>query len=193
MAYRRFILPEISSTSATVATPATVSSQTGPSVANAATVASPEPNSETPNPLTVATVTRAEPKSDHRPHTTTGANGQATGSAVSSFASATLATPATGSDGDDQAAMAVTGGVPAAYATAFAAMQMGCPSGVPEPRWRQAVNDAALFLKQWGEMAERLGWTADNLFGLHPTVPLSRVDAMGLVWLLKGQRVTTLT
>jgi hypothetical protein len=36
-------------------------------------------------------------------------------------------------------------------------------------------------------------WTADDLFGLHPTVPLSRVDAMGLVWLLKGKRVTLLT
>src|SRR4051812_37174905 len=159
MAYRRFKLPEISWTSATVATPATVSSQPGPSVAKAATVATPEPNSETPNP---PMVTRVEPKSDHRPHTTIGANGQATECAVSSVASASVATLATGSDGDDQAALAVTNGVPAVYATAFANLQACCPTDVPEARWRQAVNDAALFLDQWGETADRLGWTARN-------------------------------
>ena len=32
-----------------------------------------------------------------------------------------------------------------------------------------------------------------DLFDLHETVPLSRVDRMGLVWLLKGERVVLLT
>ena len=68
-----------------------------------------------------------------------------------------------------------------------------CPAGVPRSRWEQAVYDAELFLAEWGSAAERLGWTADDLFGLHPTVPLSRVDCMGLVWLLKGERVAELT
>src|SRR6185312_4145350 len=63
----------------------------------------------------------------------------------------------------------------------------------PQSRWEQAVYDAELFLAEWGSAAERLGWTADDLFGLHPTVPLSRVDCMDALWLCKGERVAELT
>jgi hypothetical protein len=89
--------------------------------------------------------------------------------------------------------MATEGGVPAVYARAFATLQLACPTGVPEPRWRQAISDSGLFLDEWGQMAEHLGWTARDLFDLHSTAPLSRMDHMGLVWLLKGERVTLLT
>jgi hypothetical protein len=71
--------------------------------------------------------------------------------------------------------MATEGGVPAALARAVAAMQEACPPGVPEPRWHQAINDAGLFLDRWGEAAELPEWTANDLFGLHPTAPLSRM------------------
>ena len=77
-------------------------------------------------------------------------------------------------------------GVPVPYQTALADLCRACPAGVPRSRWEQAIADAERFLTEWGE-------TADDLFGLHPTVPLSRVDCMGLVWLLKGQRVVLLT
>ena len=60
-------------------------------------------------------------------------------------------------------------------------------------RWQQAVADAERFLSEWGDTAEGLGWKASDFFGLHPTVPLSRVDAIGLCWLLKNQRVVLLT
>jgi hypothetical protein len=72
-------------------------------------------------------------------------------------------------------------------------MWAACPPGVPEPRWQQVINDAGLFLDEWGATAERLGWAPHDLFGLHPTVPLSRVDWMRLGWLLKGERVVSLT
>src|ERR1051325_7168570 len=68
-----------------------------------------------------------------------------------------------------------------------------CPAGVPKSRGGTAVYDAERFLRDWGEAAERLGWTADDLFGLHPTVPLSRVDCMGALWLVKGERVAEFT
>ena len=64
---------------------------------------------------------------------------------------------------------------------------------MPQQRWQLALADAERFLTEWGETAERLGWTAADLFDLHPTVPLSRVDRMGLVWLLKGERIVSLT
>ena len=67
--------------------------------------------------------------------------------------------------------------------------------------WQQAVADARQFITRWGEQAERLGWTAKDLFGLFP-VPskphpmfrrLSRYDATGLIWLLRGRAVIALT
>jgi hypothetical protein len=41
--------------------------------------------------------------------------------------------------------------------------------------------------------AERLGWMAVELFGLHPDAPMARYDRMGLIWLLQGEHVVALT
>jgi hypothetical protein len=49
------------------------------------------------------------------------------------------------------------------------------------------------FLDQWGREAERLGWGAEELFGLHPDAPMARYDRMGLIWMLKGECVVALT
>ena len=57
------------------------------------------------------------------------------------------------------------------------------------------------FLAKWGRQAEALGWTARELFGLHPVpaqpVPtfrrLARYDTTGLIWLLQGRPVIALT
>jgi hypothetical protein len=87
------------------------------------------------------------------------------------------------------------------YASTLAALRAKCPAYVPEDRWRQAIEDATAFLSEWGERAQAFGWTARELFGLHP-VPerpaanysrLSRYDTMGLIWLLHGRPVTSLT
>ena len=64
-----------------------------------------------------------------------------------------------------------------------------------------AIEDGRNFLHQWGETAQRLGWTSADLFGLHtpPERPhpsysrLSQYDCTGLCWLLQGRRVTALT
>ena len=65
-------------------------------------------------------------------------------------------------------------------------------SRAPDDRWRLAVADAARFNAEWGDTAERFGWTEIDLFDLHETVPLSRIDRIGLLWLLRGQRVVLL-
>jgi hypothetical protein len=78
-----------------------------------------------------------------------------------------------------------------AIAAAFAALERQCPASIPVDRWQRAVDDGCRFLGQWAEQG--LGWTADDLFGLHPTAPLSRYDRMGLVWLLRGKKVVALT
>jgi hypothetical protein len=76
-----------------------------------------------------------------------------------------------------------------------------CPALVAADDWKQAIDDGRRFLSEWGEKAAALGWTADDLFGLHapPEKPppnyrrLSRVDATGLIWLLHGRPVVSLT
>ncbi|MEW9304236.1 hypothetical protein [Labrys neptuniae] len=60
-------------------------------------------------------------------------------------------------------------------------------------RWQQAKHDAIEFLTDWGDQVAELGWSADDLFGLHPTAPLARYDVMGLIWLLQGQAVSEVT
>jgi hypothetical protein len=87
------------------------------------------------------------------------------------------------------------------YRKAFGALQLRPPSFIPLERWRRCVRDGSRFLAKWGERAEALGWTSEDLFGLHtpPANPhpsyrrLSRYDATGLVWLLEGRPVVALT
>jgi hypothetical protein len=83
----------------------------------------------------------------------------------------------------------------------FRNLESNRPAGVEAAEWQQAVEDARTFLATWGEHAAALGWTGEDLFGLHqpPAKPsstyrrLSRYDAMGLLWLLDGRRVVALT
>jgi hypothetical protein len=89
----------------------------------------------------------------------------------------------------------------APYASALAVLHAQCPAYVPEDRWHQAIADAAAFANKWGAEAQACGWTVPELFGL-PQVPerpaanysrLSRLDGVGLIWLLHGRSVVTLT
>jgi hypothetical protein len=75
----------------------------------------------------------------------------------------------------------------------FRDLERRCPSYVDPPHWQQALDDGRTFLALWSRQAEALGWTAHELFGLHPTAPSSRLDQMGLIWLLRGRPVIALT
>jgi hypothetical protein len=91
--------------------------------------------------------------------------------------------------------------LPEPYRQSFMALEAQCPDGIEAAAWRRAVKDARAFLATWGEQAVALGWTSEDLFGLHQPAPrpsptyrrLSRHDATGLVWLLDGRRVVALT
>jgi hypothetical protein len=87
------------------------------------------------------------------------------------------------------------------YQTAFDSLERRCPDFIEAERWQRAVEDARRFLASWGEQAHALGWTVQELFGLHP-VPakphpsfqrLARYDSTGLVWLLHGRPVVGMT
>jgi hypothetical protein len=80
-----------------------------------------------------------------------------------------------------------------AFAAGFQKLQSGRPKEVDNQRYVEALADAALFLAQWGAIAEALGWQPEDLFGLDPVAPLRRYDRMGLIWLLRGRTVVALT
>lgn len=79
------------------------------------------------------------------------------------------------------------------YAILEELKQMSSPEWVGSERWFELIEDADAFLSCWAKAARDLNWTALDLFGVHPLAPASRFDAMGLVPLLRGGRVTALT
>jgi hypothetical protein len=85
------------------------------------------------------------------------------------------------------------GRVPEPYARDFGLIQANLPADVPRDRWNLFIDDAGLFFDAWGQKALLLGWSASDLFGLEPLAPMARYDCMGLLWLLKGARVVSLT
>lgn len=100
-------------------------------------------------------------------------------------------------DVDERAAVAIyDGGIPEVYAEAFARLQIAQPIGVHYHQWLRAIDDAGRFLDQWGSEAERLQWSADNLFKTREApsaIPtLSDNYTAGLCWLLQGTDVYAL-
>lgn len=84
--------------------------------------------------------------------------------------------------------------LPAAWIDGVARLRtMDIPDCFSAERWRHIVDDADAFLKQWGVTAANLGWSAHDLFGVHPAAPAVRFDAMGLIPLLHGNPVIALT
>ena len=83
----------------------------------------------------------------------------------------------------------------------LAALESECPKFVDKEDWQQCIKDSRSFLEKWGSLARTYGWTARELFGLHkpPEEPhqsyrrLSRLDETGLLWLLKGREVVSLS
>jgi hypothetical protein len=70
---------------------------------------------------------------------------------------------------------------------------MQAPEWAGSDRWIQMVADTDGILSKWGRAACDLGWTALDLFGVHPVAPGCRYDIMGLVMLLGSGTVFALT
>jgi hypothetical protein len=87
------------------------------------------------------------------------------------------------------------GGLPREIADGLAALdQMAPPPGYTDSRWRDTVTAMAAFAVVHGVAAIKLGWTAEDLFGLNPYAPATRYDGRGLASMLApGDRVMMLT
>ena len=116
-----------------------------------------------------------------------------TGHRLISFPASNKVSPIEIDEAEREAIAIELGGVPIIYASEFARLQAHPPAEVPRDRWDQFINDAGLFFDRWGKQAEALGWRADELFGLDPCAPLARYDRMGLIWMVKSERVVALT
>ena len=68
------------------------------------------------------------------------------------------------------------------------------PADVPPQRWQQFIADAQRLLRN-GTLAQAaaLGWDEIDLFGCDDTKPCARIDQMGLVWLVNGNRVVSIS
>jgi len=85
-------------------------------------------------------------------------------------------------------------GAPREWAEGLATLETsGPPSAWPPAEWRQVVHDAGVFLDDWGRQAAALGWTVGDIFGCCRRAPRARLDALGLVALVRGGRVVALT
>jgi len=82
--------------------------------------------------------------------------------------------------------------VPREWAEGLARLDLANPiEGYSESNWRRIIDDGGRFLDRWGAEASRLGWSAVDVFGVHPIAPYARLDAAGLVILIKGGKVVS--
>ncbi len=62
------------------------------------------------------------------------------------------------------------------------------------PRWGQFLEDCTRFVDQgWAERAEVIGWRALDLFGCDRERPFTQIDTAGLLWLINGGRIVSLS
>jgi hypothetical protein len=100
-------------------------------------------------------------------------------------------------DADEERAAIVEndGRAPRAWAEGFARLDRARPpDDVPQRRWLQFIDDCGTFLDSgWPAKAAALGWGPLDLFGCNRYRPFSRIDHMGLLWLLNGRKLVALT
>lgn len=57
------------------------------------------------------------------------------------------------------------------------------PKGLYSSEWTEAIKRAVSFCDNWGDQALSCGWTARELFGMHPSAPLARLDGLGVAFM----------
>lgn len=84
-------------------------------------------------------------------------------------------------------------GVPRAWAEGFARLDLATPAdGFDLDHWRTLIDDGGKFLDKWGTQAAKLGWSAEDVFGVHPLAPATRYDTAGLILLIDGGEVVAI-
>lgn len=97
-------------------------------------------------------------------------------------------------DFEERAALIQFGAnVPRHWAEPFARLNvMERPPAYTPERWYRIIDDGGRFLDRWAAIAEELGWTAEEVFGVSSAAPEARPDLKGLVALINGWEVTAI-
>jgi hypothetical protein len=100
----------------------------------------------------------------------------------------------TETQGERAAIAEYDGSAPQAWAAAVARLDPNKPPReVPPRRWLRFLKDCGPFLDGgWAIRAAAFDWGPLDLFGCDRERPMSRVDHLGLVWLLNGGAVVEL-
>jgi hypothetical protein len=87
------------------------------------------------------------------------------------------------------------GGIPRAWAEGFARLHPDRPPGdVPVKRWHTFVDDIGRFLDSpFCAVATALGWGPLDLFSCDRDRPFARVNCVGLLWRLNGDKLIALS
>lgn len=81
----------------------------------------------------------------------------------------------------------VDDGVPPDWSSGLAKLRsMRQPSDIPLQRWLAILKAATIFQAKWAATAAKLGWTVEQVFGVHYAAPTKRFDAAGLLMSLAG-------
>jgi hypothetical protein len=65
--------------------------------------------------------------------------------------------------------------------------------GFSFPMWRHICIDGEAFSRRWAAQAAALGWSALDIFGVHPLSPAGRIGCWGVALLIQGGEVDALT
>ncbi len=103
--------------------------------------------------------------------------------------------PLDGTDFEERAAMVeYEAGVPRDWADGFARLcTLPRHPDYTETRWQGLIDDAGLFLDQWAAKVDGLGWSTQEVFGVHHAKPSTRIDLQGLVPCIRGRKVVAVT
>lgn len=100
-------------------------------------------------------------------------------------------TPFDTGDYEERAAIIQFGaGVPRDWAEGFARLcTMPRHPDFNEEQWNQLIDDTGRFLDRWAVQVAAMGWTTQEVFGVHPGKPDARIDLKGLVPCIGGKEV----
>lgn len=109
----------------------------------------------------------------------------------------TSVTNVTGLDDDKFERAAIQefdGKLPREWAEAFAKLQfIDKPKQYSQAEWEQVLNDAGLFADKWASQAMALGWSILDVFAVHKSGNLRRLDGDGVILSIRGRRVVAVT
>jgi hypothetical protein len=62
-----------------------------------------------------------------------------------------------------------------------------------EERWQQLIDDAGWFMDRWAAQVSAMGWSIEEVFGVHYDKPDTRIDLKGLVPCIGGKEVVAVS